>query len=65
MNAEQGETEWEYECRIPPFDWKTCTDDPRFCPKGSDRRRRREAGTWLPVPDRDSSSTNTESEDEK
>ncbi len=56
--AEQGETEWEYECRIPPFDWKTCTDDPRFCPKGSDCRRRREAGTWLPVPD----TTNNESE---
>lgn len=47
---EGPEVEWEYECRVDPsWDWRTCTNDARFCPKGSERRRRRAAGPWLPV----------------
>ncbi len=48
-----AESEWEYECRIvadePGWSWRSCTPDPRFCPSGSERRRRRPAGPWEPI----------------
>lgn len=50
--AEQGteEPEWEYECRVDAaWDWRPCTELAAFCPKGSERRRRRKAGPWMPV----------------
>lgn len=42
--------EYEYQCHIPPFNWGTCTEDDRFCPVGSERRRRISfTGEWEKV----------------
>lgn len=43
-------SEWEYECRVDSaWDWRPCTEDATTCPRGSERRRRRRAGPWVPV----------------